>query len=163
MYPIFSYVYLIKYIEFKKSDWMCRIVRTSTCQRRSQGRKIAMNDRTTGRRKMSIFCFVTKTGSEIFLRRISTRKHEGRYSTIHLKSRFEGNRILFLHTVRYLVAILPSSGYFKKNYKNNKIQNMEYTIFLYNLHEFELFNTVFQQLPNKLYIPYFWRTITFQV
>ena len=101
MYPIFSYVYLIKYIEFKKSDWMCRIVRTSTCQRRSQGRKIAMNDRTTGRRKMSIFCFVTKTGSEIFLRRISTRKHEGRYSTIHLKSRFEGNRILFLHTVRY--------------------------------------------------------------
>ena len=163
MYPIFSYVYLIKYIEFKKSDWMCRIVRTSTCQRRSQGRKIAMNDRTTGRRKMSIFCFVTKTGSEIFLRRISTRKHEGRYSTIHLKSRFEGNRILFLHTVRYLVAILPSSGYLKKNYKNNKIQNMEYTRFLYNLHEFELFNTVFQQLPNKLYIPYFWRTITFQV
>ena len=129
MYPIFSYVYLIKYIEFKKSDWMCRIVRTSTCQRRSQGRKIAMNDRTTGRRKMSIFCFVTKTGSEIFLRRISTRKHEGRYSTFHLKSRFEGNRILFLHTVRYLVAILPSSGYLKKNYKINKIQNVEYTRF----------------------------------
>ena len=66
MYPIFSYVYLIKYIQFKKSDWMCRIVRTSTYQRRSQGRKIALNDRTTGRRKMSIFCFVTKTGSEIF-------------------------------------------------------------------------------------------------
>ena len=34
---------------------------------------------------------------------------------------------------------------------------MEFTRFQFNLHEFELFNTVFQQLPNKFYILYFWR------